>query len=122
MNTNDFITDRKELERQRNLIGIVAVCTLAFLVNAGMIYCIMHIYITEQYYNKNSQYVWVGVFFLSQVVGFMITDIIALIVMATSVFFCCKKRKTFLAYFLRESLVIYEDYKYVFRFMHTNLN
>ncbi len=52
----------------------------------------------------------------------MITDVIALLVMALTVNYCCRKKKTFLAYFMRESLIIYEDYKYVYKFMHTNLN
>ena len=61
------------------------------------------------------------VFFAAQIIGFLIVDFIALAIMTCCVSMCCNKSKKFLTYMMWESLVIYEDYKYVVQFTHTKL-
>lgn len=78
---------------------------LAIIINGGIIYYVSYLYVSEKYYNAGYQYIWVGVFFLSQVIGFFVTDFIALLIMAASVYCCCRRKKKFLACMMRESLV-----------------
>ena len=89
----------------------------------GIYFYVLSVFIAEQFYNTEASnaYVWVLVFFLSQVIGFFIVDFIALWVMAISVHLCCRKKKTFLSLFMSESLTLYEDYKYVVQFTQTKV-
>jgi len=60
------------------------------------------------------------VFFFSQILGFLVTDFIALAIMATSVFYCCSKNKRCMTLFIREGMVVYEDFRFVYNMMHAH--
>ena len=66
----------------------------------------------EGLYNEENQFVWVVAFFGSQIFAFLITDFIALGILAVLVSKGFVRHKTCLALLFRESLYIYEDYKY----------
>ena len=80
------------------------------------------IYVIKGYYNNDNPYVWVLAFFGSQLIAFIVTDNIALLVMAKIVSKWCRNKKTCLAMTLQESLYIYEDYKYTVQFVSTKIS
>ena len=71
------------------------------------------LYYTESYYNHGNNYTWVVVFFASQLFGFLIIDMLIILMITLSVSVCCKNRKVCLARMMRESLYTHEDYMYI---------
>ncbi len=59
---------------------------------------------------------------MAQAVAFLVTDFIALLLMALCVSRWFVHKKIFLARWMRESLYIYEDYKYAWQFTHTKIS
>ena len=117
-----FIDEKKELIEVRNLYGRIFGNLLALAFNVAIIIAVIDIYVSEQYYNEDNKYVWVVCFFIAQFLAFFVTDMIALLLMALSVSYFLKTRKSFLARWMRESLYIYEDYKYVVQFTQTKIS
>ncbi len=86
-------------------------------INAFVILVVGYLYFKEQYYlAENDKYVWAVVFFASQLIGFLIVDSIVLLFLALIVSKCCTRCKILSAVFYKESLYIYEDFKYVSEF------
>ena len=89
------------------------------LVSINAFVCLVtgYLYITEKYYiASNDQWVWIAVFFICQLLGFLVIDMIVLLLNALIVAKCCRTCKVFLACFFKESLYVYEDVKFVAEF------
>lgn len=82
-------------------------------VNGFVILVVGYTYYTEKYYNNDNDYVWVIVFFLAQLIGFFIIDMFVLLFAAMFVTCCCKRNKICLGRCMRESLYVYEDFKFI---------
>eukprot|EP00347_Sterkiella_histriomuscorum_P005949 403354642 len=121
IDTQLFVDEKKELVEDRDRCLRAFGNSLAFMVNVGLFIAVLASFIAGGYYDKRNQYVWVVVFFGAQIFSFFITDLLVLWLMALCVSGCCRKNKTFLTKWMRESLYIYEDYKYVVQFANTRI-
>lgn len=57
--------EKKILVEEKNICGRLFGNVLAFVINFGILAAIFYFYITEDYYLKESNYVWIVVFFIS---------------------------------------------------------
>jgi hypothetical protein len=92
---------------------------LMVLLSINVFVCLVtgYLYFTDKHYlASNDQWVWIAVFFLSQLFGFLVIDMIVLLFNAFIVAKCCRRWKLFLACFFKESLYVYEDVKFVAEF------
>ena len=106
----------------KNYLGLLFGNVLALGFIIGIFAPVIKTFVSENLYNEENQYVWVVAFFGSQILAFLVTDFIALGLMALLVSKGFVGHKTCLAYLMRESLYIYEDYKYVWQFTHTKIS
>eukprot|EP00347_Sterkiella_histriomuscorum_P001938 403370091 len=113
--------EKKELIEQSRYCGRMFGNIIAMIINLGILVAVFYFYITEEYYMEDNNWIWVVVFFASQFLGFILIDFLVLIFMALCVAKCCKKKKSCLARWMKESLYIYEDYKYVCQFVETKI-
>lgn len=121
VDTQLFVDEKKEIIEEVNVLGRVFGNTLALCWNLGIFISVLALFIDEGYYDLPNQYVWVFVFFGAQLFSIFVADALVLYVMALSVSRCCKHKKTLLAKIMRESLYVYEDYRYVVQFANTRI-
>ncbi|CDW76030.1 UNKNOWN [Stylonychia lemnae] len=121
IDTQLFTDDKKELIEEKNYVGIIFGNAIALIINVGLFISILAVFISGEYYDMRNQYVWVIVFFGAQLFSFFVSDIFVLWIMASTVSGCLKYKKTCLAKWMRESLYIYEDYRYVIQFANTRI-
>ena len=110
--------DKKELYERKGLaiLGRIIGILLAIGINGFIIFVVGYYYYKEAFYNSENNYVWVVIFFGAQLIGFFFIDMLVIIFIAMCVKCCCSNSKFFLSAMMRESLYIYEDYKYVAEF------
>lgn len=95
---------------------------LSLILNLGILVAIFYFYVTEEFYLEENNYVWVVVFFCTQLLGFLIFDTIAIAIITCAVNKgCCKKRKDLQLRWMREALYIYEDYRYIMNYVETKI-
>ena len=111
--------EKKEIQERRSIdiLGRAFGVMIHLSINTFVCLVIGYLYITEKYYlASNDQWVWIVVFFISQLLGFLVIDMIVLLFNAFIVAKCCRRCKVFLACFFKESLYVYEDVKFVAEF------
>jgi chromate transport protein ChrA len=92
---------------------------VVFGFNAAIIVAVLNQYVKENFRNKENPYIWVLSFFGSQLVGLFITNPLFLLACALVTSRWLRFKKVFLARFFRESLYIFEDYKFAVQFANT---
>ena len=111
--------EKKEIQERRSIDILGRAFGVMILLSINTFVCLVigFLYFTEKYYlASNDQWVWIAVFFISQLLGFLVIDMIVLLFNAFIVAKCCRRCKVFLAYFFKESLYVYEDVKFVAEF------
>ena len=121
IDTNLFLDEKKELIEERNSYSRTLSNILLLLVNVALLAAVLYFYIRDGYYNLDNYYIWIVAFFGSQVFAFAVTDMLVLFLLAKIVAQWAHKRKVVLASLFRESLYIYEDYRYVVQFVQTKI-
>ena len=108
--------DRKELVERRvwAILGRMLAGIFCLAVNGFVVLAVGYFYYNDAFYNSQNNYTWVAVFFGAQIIGFLIIDMIIILIMACLVKGCSSK--VCLARVMRDSLYIYEDYRYVTEF------
>ena len=126
MDSNVFVNEKKEfieeefnIEAAAALYGILLGVVILFLVPT------LYIFVSEEIYNKELNYIWVAAYFLGQFLGFFVVD--PLVILAIASYVSNKKRRstlkglTHLASQFRESLIIWEDYQFALAFQKSKM-
>ena len=126
LDSNVFVNERKafieedfNIEAAAALYGILLGVVILFLAPT------IYIFVSQQIYNKELNYIWVSAYFFSQFLGFFVLDPLVILLIANYV--ADEKRRstlkglTHLAVQFRESLIIWEDYQFALAFQKSKM-
>ena len=83
MDGEEISSERKEIFPLYSMIPQILFAIFLAIANLMMIYYVIYNYVTRELYNLESSFVWIIMFFISQVFGFFGTGLIALRVLAS---------------------------------------